>query len=136
MDNSIKNGLVKYRLEQAKTTLHTAEKLFSDEDKDFVSVNNWAYYAIFYAIRADLFLEEKYFKRHKDVIAYFNKNYVNTEVFPKKLGRKIAQAQYCREKSDYDGEYTVKEEKVKEQLETAKEVVELIEKYLNENLNK
>ena len=50
-----------------------------NEGKDFSSANNRAYYAIFYAIRAVLAIEEIDFKRHKDVLAYFNKEYVNKE---------------------------------------------------------
>ena len=29
------------------------------------------------------------FKKHKDTLAYFNKNYVATEIFPRNLGRKF-----------------------------------------------
>lgn len=76
-------------------------------------------------------MEEIDFKRHKDVIAYFNQNYINTEIFPRKLGRKISQAQHTREDSDYDDEFVPTYEKTKEQLETAKELVQLVENYIN-----
>ena len=133
MDNEIKNDLVKYRIEKAKETLNTAEKILEDI-KDYSSANNRAYYAIFYAIRAVLAMEEIDFKRHKDVIAYFNQNYINTEIFPRKLGRKISQAQHTREDSDYDDEFVPTYEKTKEQLETAKELVQLVEEYINKNI--
>lgn len=45
------------------------------------------------------------FKRHKDVIAYFNKNYVATEKFEKAMGRMLATLQQKREASDYDDFY-------------------------------
>lgn len=83
MDNETIESFALYRLEKAKQVLNTAEHNFKDL-KDYASANNRAYYAIFYAIRAVLALEEKDFKKHKDVIAYFNQYYVNTEVFPKK----------------------------------------------------
>ena len=38
---------------------------------------NRAFYVVFYAIKAILALEGIDFKRHKDVLAYFNKNYIN-----------------------------------------------------------
>lgn len=79
-----------------------------------------------------LALEQIDLKKHKDVMAYFNKNYVNTEVFPKKIGRKIAQAQRVREDSDYDDEYRPSYEKNKQQLETAKELIALVEEYIDE----
>ena len=47
------------------------------------------YYSIFHAIRAVLSIEGKDFKKHKTVVAYFNEHYVNTEIFPKKMGKKI-----------------------------------------------
>lgn len=88
MDNETIESFAKYRLNKAKETLETARMIFND-GKDFTSANNRAYYAIFYAIRAVLAIEEIDFKRHKDVLAYFNKEYVNKEKFPKKIGRKI-----------------------------------------------
>ena len=132
MDNEVKNGLVKYRLEKAKETLDTAIKIF-DDIKDYSSANNRAYYAIFYAIRAVLAIERVDFKRHKDVIGYFNQHYVKTEIFPKTISRKISQASKVREDSDYDDEYLPDAEKTKIQIDTAKEVIELVEKYLEKN---
>ena len=55
---------------------------------------------------------------------------MNTEIFPKKMGRKISQAQYAREKSDYEDGYTVSNDKAKEQIDSAKELIELVEEYL------
>ena len=102
----------KYRLERAKETLKTAKVIF--EIKDYKSANNRAYYAIFYAIRAILALERKDFKRHKDVIAYFNQYYISTEIFPKKLGHKISLAQSIRE------------------IETAEELINQVERYIED----
>lgn len=77
----------KYRLERAKQDLSDAE--FSYKNNRFLNANNRAYYSIFHAIRAVLALEQKDFKRHKDVLAYFNQHYVKTEIFPRQMGRKI-----------------------------------------------
>ena len=84
-----------------------------------------------YAIKAVLALEEKDFRRHKDVIAYFNKTYVATSMFSKDTGRKIARLQQKREKSDYDDFYIASKEETIEQLEYAKEVICEVQKYLN-----
>ena len=67
------------------------------------------------------------------MIAYFNKNYVNTNIFPKKIGHKIAEATTIREDSDYDDEFVVKPEETKKQIETAEELLILAEKYVNDN---
>ena len=131
MDRS-KNSVefAKYRLQRAKETLESAIALY--DRKDLMGANNRAYYSIFYAIRAVLALEPIDFKRHKDVIGYFNKNYVNTEVFPKDIGKRIVKSSKVREDSDYDDEYSVDSEKTMIQIETAKELIELVEKYLND----
>ena len=130
MDNETIEDFARYRLEKAKETLNTAEIVFK-EVKDYTSANNRAYYAIFYAIRAVLALEQKDFKKHKDVVAYFNQNYINKEIFPKMIGRKIAQAQKIREDSDYDDDYEPSHEKTEQQINTAKELIKYVEEYIN-----
>ena len=101
--------------------------------KRYKSANNRAYYAIFHAIKAVLALEPIDFKRHKDIQAYFNKNYVNTEIFPKSMGRRISKASQVREDSDYDDEFIVKAENTQEQIDTAKEMIQLVELYIKNN---
>ena len=130
MDNENIEDFAKYRLNKAKETLETAKMIFKDR-KDLTSANNRAYYAIFYAIRAVLATEEVDFKRHKDVLAYFNKEYVSKEIFPKTIGRKIAQAQRIREDSDYDDDYEPSAEKTEQQIETAEELILMVETYIN-----
>lgn len=75
-------------------------------------------------------LEAVDFKRHKDVIAYFNKTYVAKEIFPKELGRKISMLKQLREKSDYDDFYLASKEEAKEQIDTAKGLFCEIKLYL------
>ena len=123
------NELAKHRLEQAKENFEEAEILY--RANKFKGANNRAYYCIFHSIKAVLALEPIDFKRHKDVTVYFNKNYVNTEIFPKDIGKRIVKSSKVREDSDYDDEYSVDSEKTMIQIETAKELIELVEKYLN-----
>lgn len=130
MNNEEIETFARYRLNKAKETLETARMIFN-EGKDFSSANNRAYYAIFYAIRAVLAIEEIDFKRHKDVLAYFNKEYVNKGIFPKMIGRKISQAQRIREDSDYDDDYEPSLEKTEQQINTAQELIDLVEKYVD-----
>ena len=82
-------------------------------------------------MKAVLALEPIDFKRHKDVIAYFNKNYIHTEIFSKNLGKKISEASTIREDSDYDDEFVVRPEDTLSQIETAKEFIKLTENYIN-----
>lgn len=132
MDKKITvNGFAKYRLERAKQDLSDAE--FSYRNRRYLNANNRAYYAIFHAIKAVLATEKKDFKRHKDVLAYFNQHYVKTEIFPRMIGKKISQANKVREDSDYDDEFIPSDEETKIQIDTAKEIIKLVENYLNNN---
>lgn len=78
-------------------------------------------------MKAVLALEPIDFKRHKDVIAYFNKNYIHTEIFPRKIGHEISEASAIREDSDYDDEFVADKESTFEQIETAKRLIDLVE---------
>lgn len=129
MSNKTSKELSKHRLQQAKDDLRASEILY--KENLYKSANNRAYYSIFHSIKAVLALEPIDFKRHKDVIAYFNKNYVSNEIFPKKMGRKISIASRMREDSDYEDEFVVEADDTKEQIETAKELLELVEQYIN-----
>ena len=133
MSLKISKELAKHRIEQAKDDYKASLILY--EAKLYKSANNRAYYSIFHSIKAVLSLEPIDFKRHKDVIAYFNKNYINKEIFPRNVGRKISEASKVREDSDYDDEFIVKAEVTLEQIETAKELIKHVEDYI-ENYGK
>lgn len=124
MSLKISKELAKHRLEQAKEGLEDAVLLY--DLKRYKSANNRAYYSIFYSIKAVLALEPVDFKRHKDVTAYFNKNYVHTEIFPRNIGHRIVETSKTREDSDYDDEFIVNPEETQAQIITAEE---LIKKY-------
>lgn len=118
-----------YRIEQAQETLIVAKTCFENEFyKDSI---NRSYYSVFYAIKSVLALGAIDFKRHKDVVAYFNKEYVATEIFPRELGRKIGSLKQIREESDYDDFYIASREEAEEQIKTAELVVKKIKEYLN-----
>lgn len=126
--------LSKYRLENANQTYKIAKICYQNEGyKDAV---NRSYYAVFYALRAVLALEEIDFKRHKDVVAYFNKHYVATEKFSKDLGKRIGRLKTLREDCDYDDFFVISKEEVVSQLETSKIVIEEVRKFLENIINK
>ena len=92
--------------------------------------NNRAYYGIYHAISAVHALDGNAYKRHKDALANFNKNYVKTEIFPRKLGKKIVESEEIRHASDYDDFYIATREEAEEQIQTAKELVSRVEEYV------
>ena len=122
--------LALHRLTVAKEDLATAKDDFIG--KHFRAANNRAYYSIYHSITAVLALEQIAFKRHKDTIAYFNKEYVKTEKFSRQLGRRIGRAQEIRHASDYDDFYIATREEAEEQILTAEELIDCIEKFVRE----
>ena len=123
--------LSRYRIQEAKNSLKVAEHcLKEDLYKDSI---NRSYYAAFYAIKAVLALGPIDFKRHKDVVAYFNKEYVATNVFPRELGKRLGMLKQLREKSDYDDFYIASRDQAEGQYHTAKYTIEKVEEYLKNN---
>ena len=124
--------LVLYRIETAKSDLKSAEVLLNAGE--YRGANNRAYYAIYHAISAIHALNGKAYKRHKDSLGNFNKEYIKMGIFPRTLGRRIAEAEEIRHASDYDDFYIATKEEAEEQIMTADELIRLIEIYCKEHL--
>ncbi len=120
--------VARYKFEQAKDDLETAKILL--EAGKYKAANNRVYYSCFHAIDAVLAKEPIAFKKHKDTLSYFNKNYVHTEIFPRNIGRNISRLEIIRHKSDYDTFYIASRDDAAEQIEVAEEVVDLVKNYL------
>ena len=121
--------LARYKLERAREELDTAELLF--ENERLKAANNRAYYSIYYSLTAVLCLEPIAFKKHKDTIGYFNKNYGHTDRFPREIGRNISKAAKIRHASDYDEFYIASKEEAERQIQTAKELADLVDKFIS-----
>ena len=120
--------VARYKFEQAEDDLETAKILLAAGK--YKAANNRAYYSCFHAVDAVLAKEPMAFKKHKDTLSYFNKNYIHTEIFPRNIGRKISRLEIIRHKSDYDTFYIASKDDATEQIEVAEEVVKLVKKYL------
>ncbi len=128
-------NLCKIRLKQSEENLKDARILL--EKNSYKGANNRAYYSIFHTMKAILAIEPMDFKRHKDVIAYFNQNYINKEIFPKELGHRIKSAEIIRDNSDYNDFYIASKTDTESIIETASELykygVEFIKKWCAKN---
>lgn len=131
-ESGTKQDLVLYRIDTAKGDVRSAKILM--EAKEYKGANNRAYYGIYHAISAIHALDERAYKRHKDALANFNKDYVKTEIFPRSLGKRIAEAEEIRHASDYDDFYIATREEAQEQIATAEELIERVENYVKEHL--
>ena len=119
----------KYRLDCAKEYLQDAETLLDGER--FKSANNRAYYAIYHAVNAVHSLSVESYKRHREALGNFNKNFVHTGIFPKEIGHELKHAEKIRSDSDYDIFYIANKQDAEHQVAFARQLIGLIEDYIN-----
>lgn len=122
------NALCSYRISRAEETLKSA--MLCLDNHFFRDAVNRSYYAAFYAVKAVLALENIDFKRHKDVVAYFNHHYVATGIFNGETGRLLSRLQKKRESGDYDDFFVVSNEEAAEQMKAAECILGEVKKYL------
>jgi uncharacterized protein (UPF0332 family) len=127
-------NLTLYRLSLSKETLENA-KLCLD-NKFYRDCINRSYYAAFYAIKAVLAIESIDFKRHKDAVGYFNKQYVATDLFPRDVGKSLGRLKTVREASDYDDFFVCSQEEALKQYKAAEYILGEVEVYLKKNETK
>lgn len=120
--------LSKYRYSLAKQTYNNAKMCL--DNGFYRDCINRSYYAVFYAIRAVLALESIDFKRHKDVVAYFNKEFVAQGKFPGEMGRRLARLKMKREESDYSDFFVASADEAQIQLQSVEYMLPLIKEYL------
>ncbi len=126
--------LVKYRLQTAIEKLFSAKVLLdAGQYKDSIGRS---YYAIFSAVRAVLALNEVDFSKHASVIAYFQKEYLKTEIFDKKYSKYLQQAFQIRNSCDYDDFFIVSKQDAEEQYEHAVELLDIIKEYIEKLLER
>lgn len=126
-ETGTRNDLIEHRFRIAKEDLETAYLLLKAEQ--YRGANNRAYYSIYHTIDAVLSVEGIAFKRHKDTLAYFNKQYIAKDIFPRDMGRRIVKAEEIRHASDYDTFYVASKEITLQQVETAEQLLHLAKEY-------
>lgn len=120
--------LSKYRYSLAKQTYNNAKMCF--DNGFYRDCINRSYYAVFYAIRAVSALDSIDFKRHKDVVAYFNKEFVAQGKFPGEMGRRLARLKMKREESDYSDFFIASADEAQTQIQSVEYMLPLIKEYL------
>lgn len=126
-DVGTKEDITLHRIQTAKEDLRAARILLQAEE--YRSANNRAYYAIFHAVNAVHALNGNAYKRHKDALANFNRDYIKTEIFPREIGRKINESEVIRHASDYDDFYIASREESERQITVADEFIKMVEEY-------
>ena len=127
-------ALSKYRFEKAVDCLNFAVKLYADGENGYAQ--NRAYYAVFNAIRSITVLDGFDSSKHSGIIAYFNQNYVKTNLFDKEVSAIIRKASTLREKSDYEDFYEPNSEDTYDVIEKTKVFLNDVEKFLQNSWKK
>ena len=121
-------SIARAHLEKAVERLRVAEKLFRDGDyEDAVSR---AYYAMYHAARAVLSTVNVFPRTHEGVVSEFGRRFVLAGVFPKELGRNLADAKAARETYEYSVTATVGKSEAEAILLNAQRFVGAIKKHL------
>ena len=122
------DDLVQYRKDIAKEKLKSAKILLdAGQYKDSIGRS---YYALFSAVRAILAKDQVDFSKHAGVIAYFQKNYIKTEIFERKYSKYLTNAFQIRNSCDYDDFYIVSKTNAEEQYRKVDEMIRVIIDYL------
>lgn len=127
MEGSLKE-LAKYRMERAKEMLEAAEGNLNI--RQYKTSINRSYYAVFHAMRALNILKGFDSSKHSGVIAFFNREYLKTEILDKALSVIIKNSSFLREKSDYDDFFIASKKEAETQVSEARIFLEVAETYL------
>jgi uncharacterized protein (UPF0332 family) len=130
MEEDKRNALIEYRLKQAHETVSEVELLL-DHDKYRAAINRM-YYGMFYTLLA---LGNKYefaTSKHGQLIGWFNKKFINGNIFDRKYGKYLREAFEIRNQSDYDAFIELSEIDMAQRFKRMKEFISVIEKHILE----
>jgi len=127
-----KPAIIKYRRERAYETLENTKKLIDLNMLSFAM--NRIYYAGLYIVNALMIVDSKKFTKHKQVIGYFNKEYLKTNLINREIGKILNDSFERRTAVDYHDYTTVTKSEVNEYLTEMKKFVTEVDKLIEEKL--
>ena len=127
MNEDIKQAF-RLRIIQSRETLEEAEAL--REHGLWRGVINRSYYAMFYSVLALGVYMQVVLSKHSQAIAFFDKEFVKTKIFPRELSRSLHLGFDQRQVTDYGDIWTVSQEEAETILVEARLFVESIDGYL------
>ena len=116
------------RLDQARETLEEADAL--REHGLWRGLINRSYYAMFYAVLALGVFKQVVLTKHSQAIAFFDKEFVKTGIFPRELSRSLHLGFDQRQVNDYGDIWTVSQTEAEAVFSEARLFVESIDGYL------
>jgi len=124
-----KKELIDYRLERSFQTANEAKSAL--ESGHLFSAENRIYYACFYSVTALALTNDFVTSKHKQLIGWFNHNFIRTNVFPIKYGQVLKNAFAKRQESDYDDYVSFELDEVESDYKDMIEFINFIKNYIN-----
>ena len=120
--------LIEIRLAQAKESLEEARTL--NKVGLLRGAINRSYYAMFYAVLALAVLRQEATSKHSGLIAFFDREFIKTGIFPKELSKVLHLGFQRRQENDYGNLYTSSNDEAEAAINEAENFVDKIEKYI------
>jgi hypothetical protein len=130
LDNDF--DLIKLRVEKAKVTLKGIKLLIESNYISFAM--NRIYYSGFYIVSALVLLDGKSFSKHHQLIGYFNKEYLKSNIVDRKLGSILNETFERRNLIDYDDYFSITKSEVKKYYSDMKKFVKVIELLIKQRI--
>lgn len=125
--------LIKHRIEQAREEIGEVEFLL-ENNKLKLAVTR-IYYGMFYTLLA-LALKHKFnTSKHKQLIGWFNKNFIKEKKVDQKYGAIIRDAYEKRSDSDYAVLVNFQKTDVEKMFADMKDFISVLEKYIKDQQN-
>lgn len=126
LKESDKSILIQHRINQSLKALEDVKFLL--DNKKLSLASNRIYYAVFYIVSAIAIKNDFSTSKHKQLLGWFNKNFIASNKIDKSYSKLIYEAYSNREKSDYDFLFELTFDEINHLFDKAKEFVELIRK--------
>jgi uncharacterized protein (UPF0332 family) len=121
LDTENRNLLIRYRLEQSDQTVLEAEYLIAKGY--YRGAVNRIYYSCFYILSALAIKYEFTTSKHNQLIGWFNKTFIATNILPKEISQFVLKAYNKRIKGDYEPVDNLNNEEVQMLLSELKEFI-------------
>ena len=124
--------LINIRTKKANATIKGVKLLI---ESDYISfAMNRIYYSAFYIVSALVLLDGKSFTKHYQLIGYFNKAYLKTDIIERKLGSILNSAFERRNLIDYDDYFSITKSEVNKYYSQMRKFIKIIEQLINQRL--
>ena len=120
--------MIQYRLQRSKQTIVEAEGALKNNQLHLAA--NRIYYAIFYSVSALQLTQNFSSSKHKQLLGWFTKTFIKTQLLPVELGKIYASVYETRQEGDYDDMVEFDKDSLTAKFADMKKFVDEIEKMI------